>query len=63
MAAEGLCLLPACFGNQKPNRAEAGAAPLLGAGSEARWMLWDLFSQMWGDWGSSLRGTECGGSV
>lgn len=30
MAAAKPCLLPACLGNQKPNRAEAGAAPLLG---------------------------------
>lgn len=63
MASEKLCLLPDCSGNQKPNRAEAGGAPLLGEGGDARFIRWDLFSQMWGDGGNCpFAGAGCGGS-
>lgn len=44
---EAVCLLHACSGNQKPNRAEAGEAPLLGVRGDARLIPWDLFSQVW----------------
>lgn len=64
MASEKLCLLRDCSGNQKPNRAEAGGAPLLVVGDDARLTGWDLFSQMWGDGGNRpFAGAGCGGSV
>lgn len=64
MASEKLCLLPACSGNQKPNRVEVGEALLLGVGGNARLIRWDLFSQMWGDGGNRpFAGAGCAGSV
>lgn len=60
MASEKMCLLPACSGNQKPKRAEAGEASLLGVEGNARLIRWDLFPQMWGHGGNCpFAGTEC----
>lgn len=70
---EKLCLLSACSGNQKPNRAKAGETLFLGVGVDARLMLWDSFSEMWGNpmhhlftgegCGASVRPKECAGRL